>query len=124
MEERVRVVEFGLVLNEGFEAQVLDLDESQLFEVGVGVSPPAALVEPNPVGQNLAQRGLGVLKVEALDGRVLEPLGAQGIVGAVEAQGLLLGKAEFVAAQARSPAAFRAPRKPARMRLTKRKSLK
>ena len=83
---------------ERVEALVLDLDQAKLLKVRVGVAPAAALVEPHPVSQDLAQRAFGILKVEALESWFLQPLAADLGRGAIKTERRLLSGAELVAA--------------------------
>ena len=99
-QQRVRLSEQLVVRSEFVKAEVLDLDHAELFQVRIGVPPAASLVEPDAIGQHLAQHAFGFLEVEALQRRFRQPFGADLRVRSVEAQGALLGEAEGVAAQA------------------------
>ena len=80
------------------EAEEVDLDQAELFEVGIRVAPATPLIEPDAVGKDLAERRLGFLQVEALEAGLEEPLGADLGGRAVEAERSLLRQAELFAA--------------------------
>lgn len=88
-----------VVAGELLQAKVVDLDHAELFEVGVRVPPAASLIEPDPVGQDLAKRPLCLLKVEATQRGLEQPLGADLRIRPVEAERPLLGDAKLLASE-------------------------
>ena len=73
------------------EAQVVDLDEAELLEVRVRVAPAAALVEPDPVREDLRASVLSASwRLKPLKRRLEQPLRADLGAGPVEAERLLL----------------------------------
>jgi len=85
--------------------------EAELLQVRVGEAPAAALIEPHAVREHLAKGRFGLLEVEASEGRFEEPLGPDLGVWPVEAEGLLLGAPQLVAAQARFTGRFERAKK-------------
>ncbi|MGI5865759.1 MAG: hypothetical protein ACOX6T_27375 [Myxococcales bacterium] len=65
-----------LIRREVVDAEVLDVDEPELLEVGVRVAPAATLIEPDTIREHLSKRALGLLEVEALERRLEKPLAA------------------------------------------------
>jgi hypothetical protein len=82
------------------------------------------LVVPDTVGEDLSERALGLLQVEALEVRLLQPLGANILRNAVEAECPLCGDAELVAAQPLGPRRSERSEEASADELTNRKSLK
>jgi hypothetical protein len=77
----MRVFEFFFVGAERVEALVLDLHQTQPFEIRIGGAPCAALVAPRAVGKHVAHRPFGVDEGRSFKLRVRKPLGET--VGAV-----------------------------------------
>jgi hypothetical protein len=91
-----------LVGDQLVETDVVDREQPELLEVRVRVAPAAPLIEPDAVGEDLAQRALGLLRWKPL--QVQAPATTRRDVSAGSggrSPGPLLGDAELVAAQAR-----------------------
>ena len=91
LEQRVRVGEELVVRGKFLDAEILHPDHAKLLQVRIRVAPAPSLVEPDAVGQDLSERSLRFLQVEAAQAGFEQPLGANLWVGSVEAERTLVG---------------------------------
>src|SRR5262245_50212703 len=94
-----RVCEERLILGEVIEAEVFDLHQLELLEVGIRVAPPPPLVEPDPIGEHLAERRFCFLQVEPAERRLEQPFRSNFRSRSVEPERLLLGAPKLVASE-------------------------